>query len=60
MKNEIETDAQKITEVLTTVFLKVPNFMRLYTILHSIREKNMRVEALAEFKREIVEVQQAF
>ncbi len=42
---------------LTRAFAAVPQFMRLYSILYSVIERNVSVEALAQFKREILALQ---
>ncbi len=50
-------DREYVAQALTSSFREVGEFTHLYTVLFSMIEKNVSVEALAEFKRDVVEYQ---
>ncbi len=51
---ESKKDNEFVATAFTECFMQVCEFIHLYTVLYSIIEKNVSVEALAEFKKEVI------
>ncbi len=51
---DVKKDNEFVANTLTDSFLEVGEFIHLYTVLYSIIEKNVSVEALAQFKRDVI------
>ncbi len=49
-----EYEKEEVATVLTEAFMYTPQFMELYSMLFTVIEKNVSVEALATFKKDIV------
>ncbi len=62
-EKKFNTDSKKDSEfvatALTQTFMEVCEFIHLYTVLYSIIEKNVSVQALAQFKKEVIGHQRA-
>ncbi len=59
--NELKDKSIKnIASILTNAFIDVPEFMDLYAILYSVIEKKVSLEALAEFKKSAIQLQNPF
>ncbi len=52
LKNNDNCNNEFIAQALTGCFVEIPEFIHLYTVLFSIIEKNVSVEALADFKQQ--------
>ncbi len=50
-------DTEFVATAFTQSFIEVGEFIHLYTVLYSLIEKNVSVEALAQFKREVMGLQ---
>ncbi len=51
---------ENIATALTNAFIEVPQFIKLYSVLYAIIEKNVSLEALTQFKIDVVPIQYRF
>ncbi len=57
LNSEQKKDNVFVATAFAESFIEVCEFIHLYTVLYSIIEKNVSVEALADFKREVIRQQ---